>query len=129
MVPEKLKTKSAVNKAIPIVRRARTKNLAFLFNLAAHVLQKHPELVVCINFNTNTYILSLNEIQQLKKLYGNWLLAYIKGFTNERPTFKALAAKTGYSLSQVSNALNNKPSFGYTLTYDILKEWGYIYEY
>lgn len=132
VVMEELKT-SEKNKVIeisfiPVVKRARTKNLAFLFNLAARLLKENNQLVICVNFTTDRYFMSINEILYLKKLYGNWLLAYIKGYTDEKPTFTALASKTGYSQAQISAALNNRTSRGYTLTYELMKQWGYIYE-
>lgn len=131
-VMEELKT-SEKNKVvgisfIPVVKRARTKNLAFLFNLAARLLKENNQLVICVNFTTDRYFMSINEILYLKKLYSNWLLAYIKGYTDEKPTFTALANKTGYSQAQISAALNNRTSRGYTLTYELMKQWGYIYE-
>lgn len=113
---------------IPVIKRARTKNLAFLFNMAARILKENPELVICINFSLDRYLISINEILYIKKLYSNWLLAYIKGYTNEKPSFMALAARTGYTLAQIQLILNNKPFKGYTLTYDLMKQWGYIYE-
>ena len=128
---EKLSAKNKikiVEQKIPVVKRARTKNLAFLFNLAARLLKDNNQLVICVNFNADSYFLSINEIQYLKKLYSNWLLAYVKGYTNEKPTFTALASRTGYSLAQVKAALNNRPGRGYTLTYELMKQWGYIYE-
>ena len=130
-VMEKLSTKNKhiVERNIPVVKRARTKNLAFLFNLAARLLKDNNELVICVNFNTDTYILSINEVVYIKKLYSDWLLAYVKGYTNEKPTFVALAARTGYSLGQVTAALQNRPGQGYTLTYELMKQWGYIREY
>ena len=128
MVELKQRTK-ITRQNIPVVKRARTKNLAFLFNLAARLLKDNNQLVICVNFNTDAYILSINEIIYIKKLYSNWLLAYIKGYTNEKPTFSALAARSGYSLAQVTAALQNRPSRGYTLTYELMKQWGYIYEY
>ena len=128
---EKLSAKNKikiVEQKIPVVKRARTKNLAFLFNLAARLLKDNNQLVICVNFNADSYFLSINEIQYLKKLYSNWLLAYVKGYTNEKPTFTALASRTGYSLAQIKAALNNRPGQGYTLTYELMKQWGYIYE-
>lgn len=113
---------------IPVIKRARTKNLAFLFNMAARILKENPELVICVNFSLDRYLISINEILYIKKLYSNWLLAYIKGYTNEKPSFMALAARTGYTLAQIQLILNNKPFKGYTLTYDLMKQWGYIYE-
>lgn len=124
-----VKNKQIVERSIPVVKRARTKNLAFLFNLAARLLKDNNELVICVNFNTDTYILSINEVVYLKKLYSDWLLAYVKGYTNEKPTFVALAARTGYSPGQVTAALQNRPGQGYTLTYELMKQWGYIREY
>lgn len=129
---EKLKT-SVKNKIvktdiIPVVKRARTKNLAFLFNLAARLLKENNQLVICVNFTSDKYFMSINEVVYLKKLYSNWLLAYIKGYTVEKPTFSALAARTGYSLGQINGALNNRTSKGYTLTYELMKQWGYIHE-
>ena len=124
-----VKNKQIVERSIPVVKRARTKNLAFIFNLAARLLKDNNELVICVNFNTDTYILSINEVVYIKKLYSDWLLAYVKGYTNEKPTFVALAARTGYSLSQVTAALQNRPGQGYTLTYELMKQWGYIREY
>ena len=124
-----VKNKQIVERSIPVVKRARTKNLAFLFNLAARLLKDNNELVICVNFNADTYILSINEVVYIKKLYSDWLLAYVKGYTNEKPTFVALAARTGYSLSQVTAALQNRPGQGYTLTYELMKQWGYIREY
>lgn len=118
-----------VNMYIPVVKRARTKNLAFLFNLAARLLKENNQLVICVNFIPGKYILSINEILYLKKLYSNWLLAYIKGYTDEKPTFVVLAARTGYSLAQITAALQNRPGQGYTLTYELMKQWGYIDEY
>lgn len=112
----------------PIVKRARTKNLAFLFNMAARILNNNHQLVICINFTSDIFLLSINEILYLKKLYRNWILAYIKGYTNEKPTFAEFAKRTGYSMHQIKNALNNKPLKGFTLTYGLMKEWGYIYE-
>lgn len=123
------RNKQIVERSIPVVKRARTKNLAFLFNMAARLLKDNNQLVICVNFNTDTYILSINEIVYLKKLYSDWLLAYVKGFTNEKPTFSALASRTGYSLAQVTAALQNRPGQGYTLTYELMKQWGYIREY
>ena len=114
--------------SIPVVKRARTKNLAFLFNLAARLLKRNNQLVICFNYASNQYFMSLNEVLYLKKSYGNWLLAYIKGYTNEKPSFVALANRTGYTYEQVKNALNNHTSRGYTLTYELMKQWGYIYE-
>lgn len=130
-VMEKLnvKNKQIVEQSIPVVKRARTKNLAFLFNLAARLLKDNNKLVICVNFNIDTYILSINEVVYIKKLYSDWLLAYVKGYTNEKPTFVALAARTGYSLAQVTAALQNRPGRGYTLTYELMKQWGYIREY
>lgn len=130
-VMEKLnvKNKQIVERSIPVVKRARTKNLAFIFNLAARLLKDNNELVICVNFNADTYILSINEVVYIKKLYSDWLLAYVKGYTNEKPTFVALAARTGYSLAQVTAALQNRPGQGYTLTYELMKQWGYIREY
>lgn len=129
---EKLKINEKNNivdlKFIPVIKRARTKKLAFLFNLAARLLAKDNRLVICLNYAYNTYFMSINEVLYLKKLYGNWLLAYIKGYTNEKPSFTALAAKTGYTYAQVQSALNNHTSHGYTLTYKLMKQWGYIYE-
>ncbi len=124
-----VKNKQIVERSIPVVKRARTKNLAFLFNLAARLLKDNNELVICVNFNADTYILSINEVVYIKKLYSDWLLAYVKGYTNEKPTFVALAARTGYSLGQVTAALQNRPGQGYTLTYELMKQWGYIHEY
>lgn len=124
-----VKNKQIVERSIPVVKRARTKNLAFLFNLAARLLKDNNELVICVNFNADTYILSINEVVYIKKLYSDWLLAYVKGYTNEKPTFVALAARTGYSLGQVTAALQNRPGQGYTLTYELMKQWGYIREY
>lgn len=124
-----VKNRQIVERSIPVVKRARTKNLAFLFNLAARLLKDNNELVICVNFNTDTYILSINEVVYIKKLYSDWLLAYVKGYTNEKPTFVALAARTGYSLAQVTAALQNRPGQGYTLTYELMKQWGYIREY
>lgn len=124
-----VKNKQIVELNIPVVKRARTKNLAFLFNLAARLLKDNNQLVICVNFNINTYILSINEVVYIKKLYSDWLLAYVKGYTNEKPTFVALAARTGYSLGQVTAALQNRPGQGYTLTYELMKQWGYIREY
>ena len=72
--------------------------------------------------------MSINEVTYLKKLYGNWLLAYIKGYTDEKPTFQKLADRSGYTYPQIQAALNNRTSRGYTLTYDLLKQWGYIHE-
>ncbi|MBR4891054.1 MAG: hypothetical protein IKY94_06535 [Lachnospiraceae bacterium] len=123
------KNKQIVERSIPVVKRARTRNLAFIFNLAARLLKDNNELVICVNFNVDTYILSINEVVYIKKLYSDWLLAYVKGYTNEKPTFVALAARTGYSLSQVTAALQNRPGQGYTLTYELMKQWGYIREY
>lgn len=130
-VMEKLnvKNKQIVEQSIPVVKRARTKNLAFLFNLAARLLKDNKQLVICVNFNADTYILSINEVVYIKKLYSDWLLAYVKGYTNEKPTFVALATRTGYSLGQVTAALQNRPGQGYTLTYELMKQWGYIREY
>ena len=130
-VMEKLnaKNKQIINRYIPVVKRARTKNLAFLFNIAARLLKDNNQLVICVNFNTDTYILSINEVVYIKKLYSNWLLAYVKGYTNEKPTFVALAARTGYSPVQVTAALQNRHCQGYTLTYELMKQWGYIREY
>ena len=130
-VMEKLnvKNRQIVERSIPVVKRARTKNLAFIFNLAARLLKDNNELVICVNFNADTYILSINEVVYIKKLYSDWLLAYVKGYTNEKPTFVALAARTGYSLGQVTAALQNRPGQGYTLTYELMKQWGYIREY
>ena len=129
-VMEKLnvKNRQIVERSIPVVKRARTKNLAFIFNLAARLLKDNNELVICVNFNADTYILSINEVVYIKKLYSDWLLAYVKGYTNEKPTFVALAARTGYSLGQVTAALQNRPGQGYTLTYELMKQWGYIRE-
>lgn len=130
-VMEELKTPVNSNRLaikFPVIKRARTKNLAFLFNIAARIISKNNELVICINFATDKYFLSINEVLYLKKLYSNWLLAYTKGFTNEAPSFVELAKRTGYTYAQIHTALNNKPSRGYTLTYDLLKQWGYIYE-
>ena len=124
-----VKNKQIVERSIPVVKRARTRNLAFLFNLAARLLKDNNELVICVNFNVDTYILSINEVVYIKKLYSDWLLAYVKGYTNEKPTFVALAARTGYSLGQVTAALQNRPGQGYTLTYELMKQWGYIREY
>lgn len=124
-----VKNRPIVERSIPVVKRARTKNLAFLFNLAARLLKDNNELVICVNFNTDTYILSINEVVYIKKLYSDWLLAYVKGYTNEKPTFVALAARTGYSPGQVTAALQNRPGQGYTLTYELMKQWGYIREY
>lgn len=124
-----VKNKQIVERSIPVVKRARTKNLAFIFNLAARLLKDNNELVICVNFNADTYILSINEVVYIKKLYSDWLLAYIKGYTNEKPTFVALAARTGYSPGQVTAALQNRPGQGYTLTYELMKQWGYIREY
>lgn len=124
-----VKNKQIVERSIPVVKRARTKNLAFIFNLAARLLKDNNELVICVNFNADTYILSINEVVYIKKLYSDWLLAYVKGYTNEKPTFVALAARTGYSLGQVTAALQNRPGQGYTLTYELMKQWGYIHEY
>lgn len=124
-----VKNKRIVERSIPVVKRARTKNLAFIFNLAARLLKDNNELVICVNFNADTYILSINEVVYIKKLYSDWLLAYVKGYTNEKPTFVALAARTGYSLGQVTAALQNRPGQGYTLTYELMKQWGYIREY
>ena len=124
-----VKNRQIVERSIPVVKRARTKNLAFIFNLAARLLKDNNELVICVNFNADTYILSINEVVYIKKLYSDWLLAYVKGYTNEKPTFVALAARTGYSLSQVTAALQNRPGQGYTLTYELMKQWGYIREY
>lgn len=129
---EELKTSEKSNivgmNFIPVVKRARTKNLAFLFNMAARLLKENNQLVICVNFTSDRYFMSINEVIYLKKLYGNWLLAYIKGYTKERPTFTALAERSGYTLSQVMAALNNRTSRGYTLTYKLMKQWGYIYE-
>lgn len=122
------KSKATEINFIPVVKRARTKNLAFLFNLAARLLKNNKQLVICVNFTSDKYFMSINEILYIKKLYSNWLLAYIKGYTNEQPTFKLLAARTGYSPVQISAALNNRTSRGYTLTYELMKQWGYIYE-
>ena len=123
------KNKAETKHIIPVMKRASTKNLAFLFNMAARILKENRQLVICINYYTNTYILSKNEQVYIKSLYGNWLLAYIKGFTNEKPTYKDLAERTGYSLFQIHCALNNGKNYpGYTLTYELMKEWGYIYE-
>lgn len=124
-----VKNKQIVERSIPVVKRARTKNLAFIFNLAARLLKDNNGLVICVNFNADTYILSINEVVYIKKLYSDWLLAYVKGYTNEKPTFVALAARTGYSLAQVTAALQNRPGQGYTLTYELMKQWGYIREY
>ncbi len=124
-----VKNKQIVELTIPVVKRARTKNLAFLFNLAARLLKDNNQLVICVNFNTDTYILSINEVVYIKKLYSDWLLAYVKGYTNEKPTFVALAARTGYSPAHVKAALQNRPGRGYTLTYELMKQWGYIREY
>lgn len=124
-----VKNKQIVERSIPVVKRARTKNLAFIFNLAARLLKDNNQLVICVNFNADTYILSINEVVYIKKLYSDWLLAYVKGYTNEKPTFVALAARTGYSLGQVTAALQNRPGQGYTLTYELMKQWGYIREY
>ena len=124
-----VKNKQIVERSIPVVKRARTKNLAFLFNLAARLLKDNNQLVICVNFNADTYILSINEVVYIKKLYSDWLLAYVKGYTNEKPTFVALAARTGYSLGQITAALQNRPGQGYTLTYELMKQWGYIREY
>jgi hypothetical protein len=124
-----VKNRQIVERSIPVVKRARTKNLAFIFNLAARLLKDNNELVICVNFNVDTYILSINEVVYIKKLYSDWLLAYVKGYTNEKPTFVALAARTGYSLGQVTAALQNRPGQGYTLTYELMKQWGYIREY
>lgn len=124
-----VKNKQIVERSIPVVKRARTKNLAFIFNLAARLLKDNNKLVICVNFNADTYILSINEVVYIKKLYSDWLLAYVKGYTNEKPTFVALAARTGYSLGQVTAALQNRPGQGYTLTYELMKQWGYIREY
>lgn len=124
-----VKNRQIVERSIPVVKRARTKNLAFIFNLAARLLKDNNELVICVNFNADTYILSINEVVYIKKLYSDWLLAYVKGYTNEKPTFVALAARTGYSLGQVTAALQNRPGQGYTLTYELMKQWGYIREY
>lgn len=124
-----VKNRQIVERSIPVVKRARTKNLAFIFNLAARLLKDNNELVICVNFNVDTYILSINEVVYIKKLYSDWLLAYVKGYTNEKPTFVALATRTGYSLGQVTAALQNRPGQGYTLTYELMKQWGYIREY
>ena len=124
-----VKNRQIVERSIPVVKRARTKNLAFIFNLAARLLKDNNELVICVNFNADTYILSINEVVYIKKLYSDWLLAYVKGYTNEKPTFVALAARTGYSLGQITAALQNRPGQGYTLTYELMKQWGYIREY
>jgi hypothetical protein len=124
-----VKNRQIVERSIPVVKRARTKNLAFIFNLAARLLKDNNQLVICVNFNADTYILSINEVVYIKKLYSDWLLAYVKGYTNEKPTFVALAARTGYSLGQVTAALQNRPGQGYTLTYELMKQWGYIREY
>lgn len=129
MEKSNVKNKQIVELSIPVVKRARTKNLAFLFNLAARLLKDNNQLVICVNFNTDTYILSINEVVYIKKLYSDWLLAYVKGYTNEKPTLMALAARTGYSLAQVTAALQNRPGQGYTLTYELMKQWGYIREY
>lgn len=129
---EKLKIKEkneiARVKFIPVVKRASTKKLAFLFNLAARLLKDNNQLVICLNYASDKYFMSINEVVYLKKLYSNWLLAYIKGYTNEKPSFVALANKTGYTYMQIQNALNNRTSRGYTLTYELMKQWGYIYE-
>lgn len=124
-----VKNRQIVERSIPVVKRARTKNLAFIFNLAARLLKDNNQLVICVNFNADTYILSINEVVYIKKLYSDWLLAYVKGYTNEKPTFVALAARTGYSLGQITAALQNRPGQGYTLTYELMKQWGYIREY
>ena len=129
MEKSNVKNKQVVERSIPVVKRARTKNLAFLFNLAARLLKDNNQLVICVNFNTDTYILSINEVVYIKKLYSDWLLAYVKGYTNEKPTFGALATRTGYSLGQIKAALQNRPGRGYTLTYELMKQWGYIHEY
>ena len=115
-------------KQIPIVKRARTKNLAFIFNLAARLIQQNNQLVICYNNAADQYFMSINEVVYLKKLYSYWLLAYIKGYTNEKPTLQKIADRSGYTPSQVAGALNNRTSRGYTLTYNLLKQWGYIYE-
>ena len=81
MEKSNIKNKQIVERSIPVVKRARTKNLAFLFNLAARLLKDNNQLVICVNFNTDTYILSINEVVYIKKLYSDWLLAYIKGCT------------------------------------------------
>lgn len=128
MAELKTQRKAEVQKKIPLIKRARIKNLAFLFNIAAKIISNNNRLVICINFATDTYFLSINEIIYLKKLYSNWLLAYIKGYTNEAPTFKKLSERTGYTCTQIYTALNNRSSRGYTLTYNLLKQWGYIYE-
>ena len=129
MEKSNIKNKQIIERSIPVVKRARTKNLAFLFNLAARLLKDNNQLVICVNFNTDTYILSINEVVYIKKLYSDWLLAYVKGYTNEKPTFVALAARTGYSPGQVTAALQKRPGRGYTLTYELMKQWGYIREY
>ena len=122
------KNKTIQVKQIPIVKRARTKNLAFIFNLAARLVKENNQLVICYNNASDTYFMSINEVTYLKKLYGNWLLAYIKGYTDEKPTFQKLADRSGYTYPQIQAALNNRTSRGYTLTYDLLKQWGYIHE-
>ena len=129
MEKSNVKNKQVVERSIPVVKRARTKNLAFLFNIAARLLKDNNQLVICVNFNTDTYILSINEVVYIKKLYSDWLLAYVKGYTNEKPTFVALASRTGYSPGQIKAALQNRPGRGYTLTYELMKQWGYIHEY
>lgn len=123
-----VQNRNRLKASIPIVKRARTKNLAFIFNMAARILKDNNQLVICVNFNTDTYFLSINEVVYIKKLYSDWLLAYVKGYTNEKPTFVTLAARTGYSLGQVTAALQNRPGQGYTLTYELMKQWGYIHE-
>lgn len=112
-----------------MIKRARTKTLAFLLNMAARILKDNPELVISYATSTDSYILTPQEVVELKNAYGIWLLAYIKGFTNERPSFKLFAERSGLTEALVKRAITGKPTQSFTITYQLLKDWGYIDEY
>jgi hypothetical protein len=97
--------------------------------MAARILKSNPQLVICYTNYATDYILTPQEVVELKNAYGIWLLAYIKGFTNDRPTMKLLASRTGLTENLVKRAIQGGPMRAYTLTYELMKEWGYIDEY
>lgn len=115
---------------IPILKKASVKELAFIFNMAARLITNNPKLVICYTKRQTPFILTPQEISELRIAYGNWLAAYIKGLTNDRPSIANLAIKSGIPEHLVKRAINDaKPSDAYVLTYDLLKDWGYINEF
>ena len=130
MEQEKSKVQRRSNSFVPILKKASTQELAFIFNMAARIISSNPRLVICYTKRATEFILTPQEISELRIAYGNWLAAYIKGLTNDRPSIPNMSLKTGIPEAIIHRAIKEaKPSQAYILTYDLLKNWGYIDEY